>query len=303
MPSKIYKNLVLSGGGVRGLYYLGFMKFYSDRLGEFQNLVGTSIGSFFAAAIAIGYKSEELRPHVINIIDYTKVKNIQLFGFLSNLGLDDATNLEHYIKKMIRDKIGRKDITFLQIYKEFGKTIVIPVVCIQTKQVLYLSKDTFPHLKVWKAIRMSMSVPFLFKPYVYRGRSYVDGGIKHNFAIDLYDSIDTLGIDLSLSSNFKSYETLDFEQYCISIVDIITRYRAPIINQDVIYLNGSYNSDRQLIPFQPEVDERTVNEAIQYSCEAVKVFFIEKEKYISKEITKEINDICRDIIYDIISKL
>lgn len=299
MPSKIYKNLVLSGGGVRGLYYLGFMKYYESRLDEFKNLVGTSIGSFYAAAIAIGYKSEELRPHVINIIDYTKVKNIQLFSFLSNLGLDDATNLEHYIKKMIRDKIGRKDITFLQVYTEFGKTIVIPVVCIQTKQVLYLSKDTFPHLKVWKAIRMSMSVPFLFKPYVYRGLSYVDGGIKHNFAIDLYNSTDTLGIDLSLSSNCKSYETLDFEEYCISIVDIITRYRAPIINQDVIYLNGSYNPDRQLIPFQPEVDERTLNEAIQYSCEAVKVFFIEKEK----EIAKEINDICRDIIYDIISKL
>jgi predicted acylesterase/phospholipase RssA len=299
MPSKIYKNLVLSGGGVRGLYYLGFMKYYESRLDEFKNLVGTSIGSFYAAAIAIGYKSEELRPHVINIIDYTKVKNIQLFSFLSNLGLDDATNLEHYIKKMIRYKIGRKDITFLQVYTEFGKTIVIPVVCIQTKQVLYLSKDTFPHLKVWKAIRMSMSVPFLFKPYVYRGLSYVDGGIKHNFAIDLYNSNDTLGIDLSLSSNCKSYETLDFEEYCISIVDIITRYRAPIINQDVIYLNGSYNPDRQLIPFQPEVDERTLNEAIEYSCEAVKVFFIEKEK----DIAKEINDICRDIIYDIISKL
>jgi predicted acylesterase/phospholipase RssA len=299
MPSKIYKNLVLSGGGVRGLYYLGFMKYYESRLEEFKNLVGTSIGSFFVAAIAIGYKSGELRPHVINIIDYTKVKNIQLFSFLSNLGLDDATNLEHYIKKMIRDKIGRKDITFLQLYTQFGKTIVIPVVCIQTKQVLYLSKDTFPHLKVWKAIRMSMSVPFLFKPYVYRGLSYVDGGIKHNFAIDLYNSNDTLGIDLSLSSNCKSYETLDFEEYCISIVDIITRYRAPIINQDVIYLNGSYNSDRQLIPFQPEVNENMVNEAIQYSCEAVKVFFYEKEK----ERTKEIYDICKNIVDEIISKL
>ncbi len=74
MPSKNYKNLVLSGGGVRGLYYLGFMKYYESRLDEFKNLVGTSIGSFFVAAIAIGYKGEELRPHVINIIDYTKVK-------------------------------------------------------------------------------------------------------------------------------------------------------------------------------------------------------------------------------------
>jgi len=280
MSSKLYKNLILSGGGVRGLYYLGFMKYYESRLNEFKNLVGTSIGSFFITAIAIGYKSEELKQHAINIIDYTKVKNIQLFGFLSNLGLDDGIKMEHYIKKMIRDKLGRKDITLLQLYNEFGKLVIIPVVCIQTKQVLYLSKDTFPHMKVWKAIRMSMSVPFLFKPYVYRGLSYVDGGIKHNFPIDLYNSKDTLGIDLSLSSTCKSYETLDFEGYCISIIDIITKYRAPIISQDVIYLNGSYNPDRQLIPFQPEVNETIVKEAIDYSCEAVKKFFTEKEEKI-----------------------
>ncbi len=299
MSSKKYKNLVLSGGGVRGLYYLGFMKYYSDRLNEFDNLVGTSIGAFFSVAIAIGYKSEELRPYIINIIDYRKVINIQLFDFLTTLGLDDGSTFEHYIKKMIRDKIGRKDITLLQIYKDFGKTVVIPVVCIQTKQVLYLSKDNFPHLKVWKAVRMSMGVPFLFKPYVYRGLSYVDGGIKHNFAIDLYNTDETLGIDLSLSSTCKSYETLDFEQYCISIVDIITKYRAPIINQDVIYLNGSYYPDRQLISFQLDLDEKTVDEAIEYSCEAVKQFFIEKEK----DKSKEIDEICRDIIYDIISRL
>lgn len=300
MSSKIYRNLVLSGGGVRGLYYLGFMKYYEGRLDEFKNLVGTSIGSFFITAIAIGYNSAELRPHVINIIDYTKVKNIQIFSFLSNLGLDDATNLEHYIKKMIRNKIGRKDITFLQIYTDFGKNIVIPVVCIQTKQVLYLSKDTFPHLKLWKAIRMSMSVPFLFKPYVYKGLSYVDGGIKHNFPIDLYNSNDTLGIDLSLSSNCKSYQTLDFEQYCISIIDIITKYRAPIINQDVIYLNGSYNSDRQLIPFQPEVDDQMVDEAIDYSYNHIQRYFNEMSEKELERI-KEIQNICKSIVYDIVN--
>jgi predicted acylesterase/phospholipase RssA len=300
MSSKIYRNLVLSGGGVRGLYYLGFMKYYESRLDEFKNLVGTSIGSFFITAIAIGYNSAELRPHVINIIDYTKVKNIQIFSFLSNLGLDDATNLEHYIKKMIRNKIGRKDITFLQIYTDFGKNIVIPVVCIQTKQVLYLSKDTFPHLKLWKAIRMSMSVPFLFKPYVYKGLSYVDGGIKHNFPIDLYNSNDTLGIDLSLSSSCKSYQTLDFEQYCISIIDIITKYRAPIINQDVIYLNGSYNSDRQLIPFQPEVDDQMVDEATDYSYNHIQRYFNEMSEKELERI-KEIQNICKSIVYDIVN--
>jgi hypothetical protein len=79
------------------------------------------LDSFYAVAIALGYNNEDLRPHVKYTIDYSKVKNIQLFSFLSNLGLDDATRLEHCIKKMIRDKIGRKDITFIQLYKEYGK--------------------------------------------------------------------------------------------------------------------------------------------------------------------------------------
>lgn len=290
--AKKYNNLVLSGGGVRGLYYLGFIKYYGERIKQFKNLVGTSIGSFFVVAIALGYNNEELKLHVENTMDYSKVKNIQLFSFLSNLGLDDASKLEHCIKKMIRDKIGRKDITFIQLYKEYGKNVIIPVVCIQTKQVLYLSKDTYPHMKIWKAIRMSMSVPFLFKPYVYRGLSYVDGGIKHNFPIDLYNGSDTLGIDLSISCNPKSFDKLDFEEYCISIVDIITRYRAPIINQDVIYLNSSYNPDIQLMPFQPELDKDTIREAEEYSYEQVKSFFIEKDK--------EIYDICKKIVYEII---
>ena len=288
----MYNNLVLSGGGVRGLYYLGLIKYYGERIDQFKNIVGTSIGSFFAVAIALGYNNEDLKLHVENTMDYSKVKNIQLFSFLSNLGLDDATRLEHCIKKMIRDKIGRKDITFIQLYREYGKNVTIPVVCIQTKQVLYLSKDTYPQMKIWKAVRMSMSVPFLFKPYVYRGLSYVDGGIKHNFPIDLYNSSDTLGIDLSLSCNPKLYEHLDFEEYCISIVDIITRYRAQIINQDVIYLNGSYNPEKQLMPFQPELDKNTIREAEEYSYEQVKLFFIEKDK--------EIYNICKKIVYGII---
>ena len=51
-----YKNLILSGGGVRGLYYLGFMNYYKDKLKDFKNFAGTSIGSFFiVTAVAREY--------------------------------------------------------------------------------------------------------------------------------------------------------------------------------------------------------------------------------------------------------
>ena len=130
-----YKNLVLSGGGCRGLYYLGMMKYLEDKkeLDGFENIVGTSIGAFFATAIALGYTCSELRNHAINVIDYDKVKCTDLFGVLNNMGLDSGVKLEHYIKKMIRSKIGRKDITFQQLYETLNKNLIQEILLHWTK--------------------------------------------------------------------------------------------------------------------------------------------------------------------------
>jgi NTE family protein len=162
--SIIYENLILSGGGVRGLYYLGFMQYFKDYLHVFKNLVGTSIGSFFVVAIALGYTSEEIQPHVLNILDYNRVKSLKVFDFLENLGLDDGSKLEHYIKKMIRHKFGKKELTFKELYEIYNKNVTITAISIEDNSVIYFSKDTHPLMKVWKAVRMSMTVPFLFKP-------------------------------------------------------------------------------------------------------------------------------------------
>ena len=281
MP-KQYNNLILSGGGVRGLYYLGFMKYYNNNLNTFKNLVGTSIGAIFVVAIALGYSSEEVYPHIINIIDYSKFKNIDLFNFMDNLGLDDGSKLEHLIKKMIRNKINRKDITFNELFKTYGKHVTIPVVCLETKDVIYLSKDTFPQMKIWKAVRMSMGVPFLFKPFIYKEKHYVDGGIKHNFPIDLYDTDDTLGIDLSGQSRNSS--RMNFEEFLFSLMDVVTRHKRIITNQDVINLNSCYNPSKPLLAFQPEIQNNDILEAIEYSYEKTKVYFENIESELDVKI-------------------
>jgi predicted acylesterase/phospholipase RssA len=288
-----YKNLVLSGGGVRGLYYIGFMKYYSDNLKNFKNIAGTSIGAFVAVAIALGYSSDELLPYLVSIVDYSKVKSIQIFDFINNLGLDDGAKLEHFIKRMIRNKIGRKDITFSQTYKEYGKNIILTAVCVETKELVYLSKETFPNMKIWKAVRMSLGVPFLFKPFLYNGKNYIDGGLKHNFPIDLFTSSDTLGIDLSGQS--RNCPKLNLEEYIFSIVDVVTRIKTPIINQTVIKLNNSANPDKPLVPFLPDLDDSFILEAIDYSYEIIKDFFTKRDE--------QIKEICKDIVIEIIDTI
>jgi predicted acylesterase/phospholipase RssA len=293
MSNKVYKNLVLSGGGVRGLYYIGFMKYYEHKLSEFINIVGTSIGAFVAVAIALGYSSTELLPYLVSIVDYSKVKSIQLFDFLNNLGLDDGAKLEHFIKRMIRNKIGRKDITFSQTYKEYGKNIILTAVCIETKELVYLSKETFPHMKIWKAVRMSLGVPFLFKPFLYNGKNYIDGGLKHNFPIDLFNSSDTLGIDLSGQS--RNCLKLNFEEYIFSIVDVVTRIKTPIVNQTVIKLNSSANTDKPLLPFLPDLDDSVILEAVDYSYEKIKEYFMKRDH--------EIKEVCKSIVLEILEQI
>ncbi len=286
-----YKNLVLSGGGVRGIYYLSLLKYLEDNhyyLNNFINLAGTSIGAFVITAISLNYTSIELRPYLLNVLDYSRVKCLDIFNFIDNLGIDNGSKLEHYIKKMIRDKIGRKDITFIQLYDIYNKNITIPAVCLENKCTTYFNKDNTPNMKIWKAIRMSMSVPFLFKPYCYRDLHYIDGGLKENFPIDLFNSIDTLGLDLS--GQIRKYNGMNLEEFIFSIIDTVIRYNNKIELQDVIILNNSYNPEIPLLSFQPNLDETIINNALEYSYKAIEEYFITREKAIYSICESIIND-------------
>ena len=286
-----YKNLILSGGGVRGLYYLSLLKYFEDinyDLNNFKNLVGTSIGSFIAMAISIGYNSNSLKQHLINVLDYSRVKSLNIFNILNNFGLDNGSKLEHFIKKMIRDKIGRKDITFIELYNIYNKNLIITTVCLEEKNVIYLNKEKNPNMKIWKAIRMSMSVPFIFKPFIYRNLHYVDGGIKHNFAIELYNSCDTLGIDLS--GQKRENNKMNFEEFLFSIIDTIIKASNDIKLQDVIIINNSFNPENPLLSFQPNLDEKIICEALEYSYKAISEYFKSREKTIYNFCESIINE-------------
>jgi NTE family protein len=52
------------------------------------------------------------------------------------------------------------------------------------------SAKSDPDLPIWKAVRMSVSIPFVFEPVHHDGGVYVDGGLSWNYPIDLFDHAD-----------------------------------------------------------------------------------------------------------------
>ena len=47
----------------------------------------------------------------------------------------------------------------------------------------YICHKTYPDLSLYKAIRMSISIPFYFTPVEYNGNLYVDGGCVDDFPL------------------------------------------------------------------------------------------------------------------------
>ena len=191
------KILVMSGGGIKGIAMIGALCALNE-LNVLQNITtfaGTSVGSLLLFLIIIGYFPSELHDF-IKIFDLGKLKGCSISLLMGSYGLDSGEKIIKTIEGfMIKKKINTK-ITLKELFELTNKTFYITVVNITKRRVEYLSHLTNPNLEVVKAIRMSISIPFVFTPVEYDNCLYVDGGCIDNFPMICFDKQldDVIGI-------------------------------------------------------------------------------------------------------------
>ena len=120
-----------------------------------------------------------------------------------DLGFFISEFSRNFADGLIEKKSGIKNCTFKQFYNEFGIDLVVTGFDITRKQTLYFrNSDQWGNLCVADALRMSISIPFIFKP-VYlsyemgmispvkddltNGHLIVDGGLGNNFPLHVFD--------------------------------------------------------------------------------------------------------------------
>ena len=71
------ENLIFSGGSVRGISFIGVLKYLEERdvMKNVKNISGVSIGSFFSFFVTIGYNSSELSD-IFSKLDLEKMRDI-----------------------------------------------------------------------------------------------------------------------------------------------------------------------------------------------------------------------------------
>lgn len=192
------KNLVLSGGGVTALGFLGILKllYEHDLIKEIEHFIGTSMGAIISYLLTIGFTHNELLEFS-KLFNFSKItEDIKLDNFLCNFGFIDMNNIKIILKNISNVKNIDNDITFIQHFKKTKKKLSITGTCLSDFKLYYFNYENTPDMKIFDAILISCCIPLLFQPIEHDNKCWIDGGIINNFPIDYCnDEIDnTLGI-------------------------------------------------------------------------------------------------------------
>ena len=227
-------DLILEGGGVKGIALVGSYTALSEAGYDFRRIAGTSAGAIVGALIAAGMSPRDLKG-VMREIDYGRfedkgfIDHIGLVGkgasLLFEKGIYEGGYLRAFMDEQLKS-LGVETFGDLRIDDPGASLgdakayrLVVMTSDVTRARLVRLPWDYEQYgldpdtQRVADAVRASMSIPFFYEPVRFTSRdqegkeatSYmVDGGMLSNFPIEVFDRTDgkpprwpTFGLKLS----------------------------------------------------------------------------------------------------------
>ena len=272
------KNLILSSGGVNGYFFVGALKYLLEQnlLNNLENILGTSAGSIFGLLYLLGFSIDEIielttKMEPSNLLNMN-VDNI--LSFMDDYGLDDGEKIIKIIRIVCKRKHNIVKLTFQDLFNISNITFTIAALNINTKKMLYFSHKNYPNMEVAEAIRMSSSIPILFKPVIFEGNYVVDGGAQDPCSLDYFKNPkETLGLMISIRKEKEINDLRDFmiQLFCSPLDKIVDSYydRPNIIifdTNDSEGMNFSINTTqiKELINLGYNITKEEITDILDY---------------------------------------
>jgi NTE family protein len=191
--------LVISGGGIKGIKFLGALHYLhiNHYLDDIDYYGGTSIGGILSFLICIGYTPIELITTICTKKLFRKKLVPDIFQMMSNNGAIDYHYFNEILENLIKDKIGVLP-TLGKVKEMFGKDVMFTTYNYTDNKVEYISSENCPEINCSTAIRMSCNIPLIFNKFVYNHCEYIDGGVCDIFPVNFFsDDYKIIGIVIS----------------------------------------------------------------------------------------------------------
>lgn len=225
------KAFIFEGGGTKGIYSIGLLKYlFTDenapiKLSDIYIFGGTSVGSYIAAALSLGYTIKELDGltddiNISKLIDpwyYLPLTLTRLarYGYLyDSIGrtivLDSLfKQIISGLKKDLNENISHKEITFghlktlIKMFPKKYKHLLINAVDLNNNEQIFFTtlNENSDNLTLYDALMASSAIPFAFEPtIIYRDNKKfysknignlqkiiaIDGGTSNNNPLDYF---------------------------------------------------------------------------------------------------------------------
>jgi NTE family protein len=218
MAAKKPVDLVLSGGGVKGVGLVGAVVALMDAGYSVKRVSGVSAGSLVGSILAAASDGEQLTTEQIKELALTlpfnkfrdPVGHLPLvgraWGLLRETGMYRGDFAHEWVRSELKNlgvtTFGDLALSDRQISKERRYRLAVTVTDVTTGQLVRLPWD---YQRVYgldpddqlvaDAVRASMSIPFYFRPVTLTSAegvtsTLVDGGVLSNFPIDSFDRFD-----------------------------------------------------------------------------------------------------------------
>lgn len=246
--TNLFTNLVLEGGGVRGIAFVGAIQALEELnvLQGIYQFAGSSAGSIVACLLSIKLSANQIKDIMFNC-NFKDFKDSS-FGLLRDcyrlykkFGYYKGNYFLEYLGNILEKYTGNKDISFQDVYDLYGNVLVVTGTNLNLRKTIYFSKDTYPNKPIRDAIRISMGIPGFFQVIKENNDGnidcYVDGGVCNNYPIWIFDGDEiaddkskhcdsdinwkTLGLKLMSNSESKNNDIFNDRTDINNIFDFI----------------------------------------------------------------------------------
>lgn len=229
-----YKNLVLEGGGIRGVAYAGAFSVLQEKniLQQIEKVAGTSAGAIAGVMISVGYSPKEIDSIMrsLPVEDFNDGRGGIIGKYRrarKKFGLYKGKKFELWMQQIIEYKTGDANLSFAQLHQlhlqnKLYKDFYCTGTNLSRQQLEIFSFEITPDMSIALAVRISGGIPLYFEPVILDNqykkiekkdtlsfRNYfVDGGMIANYPISIFDTCLNKGNPLFCDKLWFNPETL-----------------------------------------------------------------------------------------------
>lgn len=310
---------LISGGGTRGVFAIGILKYLFEDNPHFclQNTSifgGTSVGSFLACALSLGFTRENTIEmskiiDLSHLIDNKWLFMLTTYRFLSKGHLYDDSGRKKIIENILEyridiinnhldfpEKITGKNLTFNHLkilinkYPNIYKHLLINAVDINRGQQIFMTTldNKCDNIKLMDALMASSAIPFVFGTtniyYYPSSNSYGYSQMSDGLKCHLIDG----GVSTNNPTDFFLINNALFNDYNLWLINFTSK-------QEYLKIDGTISMGKQVLDYlisgKNDIKMQLVEE--QFKINTINLHSTDGTivLYTPQQIEKIINDI------------